>query len=150
MTLTAFLTAHLSWILALHVMAFVSWMAGMFYLPRLFVYHTQVRPGTEEYRRFTLMEKRLLRQIMLPAMIVTFLTGACMAALPGVVDWQAGWWWTKLVALVGLFGFQGACARWQKAFAADRNTRSERFYRIANEVPTLLMMVIVVMIVVRP
>ncbi|QDH15140.1 protoporphyrinogen oxidase HemJ [Oecophyllibacter saccharovorans] len=148
--MTAFLVTHLSWILALHVMAFISWMAGLFYLPRLFVYHTQVRPGTEEYARLTLMEWRLLHQIMLPAMIVTFLTGACMAALPGVVDWHAAWWWTKLIALVFLFGFQGMCGRWQRAFARDDNTHSERFYRIANEVPTLLMMVIVIMIVVRP
>lgn len=145
-----FLMSHLSWILALHVMAFISWMAGIFYLPRLFVYHTQIQHGTAESDRFTLMERRLLKQIMTPAMVVTFLTGATMASLPGVVDWHAPWWWVKVVCVVGMFGFHGACARWWRGFAQGCNTHPERYYRMANEVPTVLMMVIVVMIVVRP
>ncbi|MXV45154.1 protoporphyrinogen oxidase HemJ [Saccharibacter sp. 17.LH.SD] len=141
---------HLSWILALHVMAFISWMAGLFYLPRLFVYHTQVSKGSSESERFSLMEKRLLRQIMTPAMCVTLLTGAIIASLPGVIDWHAAWWWVKLLCVVGMFAFHGACARWWKGFASGRNTHDERFYRLVNEIPTVLMMVIVIMIIVRP
>lgn len=145
-----FLMMHLSWIIALHVMAVIAWMAGIFYLPRLFVYHTQVQHGTTESDRFTLMERRLLKQIMAPAMVVTFLTGSAMASLPGVVDWHAGWWWAKLVSVIGMFAFHGTCARWWRGFSQGRNAHSERYYRVANEVPTILMMIIVVMIIVRP
>ncbi|MUG05476.1 protoporphyrinogen oxidase HemJ [Bombella sp. ESL0378] len=145
-----FLLTHLSWFVALHIMAFVSWMAGLFYLPRLFVYHTQMAPNSEEYVRFCLMERRLQRQIMAPAMVVTFFTGALMASLPGVVDWSALWWWVKIVCLFGMFAFHGACAVWRRGFAEGHNHHRERFYRIANEVPTILMIVIVIMIVVRP
>lgn len=144
------LSAHIQWLLALHIMAFISWMAGMFYLPRLFVYHTQIQIGTGEYARFCLMERRLLRQIMTPAMIVTVLTGGIMACLPSVIDWSASWWWVKLAAVCGLFAFHGFCARWRREFANDKNTRSEEFYRFANEVPTFLMALIVIMIIVRP
>lgn len=145
-----FLLKHLNWFVSLHIMAFVSWMAGLFYLPRLFVYHTQIRPGSEENTRFCLMERRLQKQIMAPAMIVTFFTGALMASLPGVVSWSSGWWWVKVFCLLGLFMFHGACSVWRRDFAAGRNLRSERFYRIVNEVPTILMVLIVIMIVVRP
>ncbi len=148
--MTSFLLMHLSWLVALHIMAFVSWMAGMFYLPRLFVYHTQMEPDSAESARFCLMERRLQRQIMAPAMVVTFFTGALMASLPGVVDWSALWWWVKLLCLLGMFMFHGACAVWRRGFAEGRNQHGERFYRIANEVPTVLMILIVIMIVVRP
>ncbi|GBQ94739.1 protoporphyrinogen oxidase HemJ [Asaia lannensis] len=139
-----------SWLKVLHILAFTSWMAGNFYLPRLFVYHSQVAPGTAESARFQIMERRLLRAIMTPAMIATLLSGGLMASLPGVIDWSAPWWWIKLVTVLLLCGFHGFCARWRREFAEDRRLHQERFYRIANEVPTLLMIVIVIMIVVRP
>ncbi|MDF7673263.1 protoporphyrinogen oxidase HemJ [Acetobacteraceae bacterium ESL0709] len=148
--MAVFLQNHFTWILALHIMAFISWMAGLFYLPRLFVYHTQVKSGTEEDQRFSLMEKRLYKQIMTPAMIVTFLTGGVMAVLPHSVDWQSIWWWVKLASVLGMAGFQGCCGLWGRNFASGKNTHNERFYRCVNEIPTVLMMIIVIMIVVRP
>ncbi|WP_336762857.1 protoporphyrinogen oxidase HemJ [Asaia sp. VD9] len=138
------------WLKVVHILAFTSWMAGNFYLPRLFVYHTQVAPGSPESVRFQIMERRLLRAIMTPAMIVTLLSGAALASLPGVIDWSAPWWWVKLFTVLLLCGFHGFCARWRRDFAEDRRPHPERFYRIANEVPTLLMIVIVIMIVARP
>ncbi|EHH67688.1 protoporphyrinogen oxidase HemJ [Gluconobacter morbifer] len=148
--MTDFLAAHLSWLLSLHIMAFIAWMAAMFYLPRLYVYHCQTAPGSTESERFKVMERKLLRQIMTPAMIVTLLAGGAMASIPGVIDWSAGWWWTKLACVFGLFAFHGMCAKWRREFAEDRNTHPEKYYRIANEVPTILMAIIVIMIVVRP
>ncbi|MBE7620692.1 protoporphyrinogen oxidase HemJ [Komagataeibacter sp. FXV2] len=138
------------WIKAFHIMSMVAWMAGLFYLPRLFVYHCQVAVGSAESERFKVMEYKLLRMIMLPAMCSTFLFGGLLAIMPGLIDWHAGWWLTKLAAVFGLAGFHGACASWRRAFAEDRNLHNERFYRMANEVPTVLMMIVVIMIVVRP
>ena len=148
--MTDFLATYQSWILSVHIMAFIAWMAGTFYLPRLYVYHCQVVPGSAESERFKVMERKLLRQIMTPAMIVTFLAGGALASIPGLVDWNAGWWWTKLICVLGLAGFHGACGTWRRGFAEDRNQHPEKFYRIANEVPTILMMIIVIMIIVRP
>jgi len=144
------LLPYARWFLALHVMAFTAWMAGLFYLPRLFVYHCQVLPESDESARFRTMERRLLRQIMNPAMIVTVLCGGVLSAMPGLIDWQAGWWWTKLVCVGLMLGFHGMCGRWRKDFAAGSNRRPERFYRMANEIPTVLMMIIVIAIIVRP
>ena len=138
------------WIKAFHIISLIAWMAGVFYLPRLFVYHCQVAVGSTESERFKGMEYRLQRFIMLPAMISTFVFGGLLASIPGLVDWHAGWWMTKLAAVIALAGFNGACGRWRRDFANDRNTHTERFYRIANEVPTVLMMIIVIMVVVRP
>lgn len=140
----------LAWLRAFHVMSFVAWMAGIFYLPRLYVYHSQVAPGTAESARFQIMERRLLRGIMNPAMIATLLFGGLMASIPGIIDWDAPWWWAKLLGVFGLFAFHGACSKWRRDFEQDRRLHSERFYRIANEVPTLLMALIVIMIIVRP
>ncbi|MFT9297998.1 MAG: protoporphyrinogen oxidase HemJ [Gluconobacter sp.] len=145
-----FVVDHLSWFLSLHIMAFTAWMAGTFYLPRLYVYHTQTTPGTAESERFKIMERKLLRQIMTPAMIVTVLVGGMMSSVPGLVDWNSGWWWTKVICVLGLMGFHGACSQWRRLFAEDRNPHSEKYYRIANEVPTILMVIIVIMIMVRP
>ncbi|WP_122038376.1 protoporphyrinogen oxidase HemJ [Asaia bogorensis] len=139
-----------SWLKVLHILAFTSWMAGNFYLPRLFVYHSQVQPGTPESDRFQIMERRLLRAIMTPAMIATLISGGLLASLPGVIDWSAPWWWIKLVTVLLLCGFHGFCARWRREFSHDLRLHPERYYRIANEVPTLLMIVIVIMIVARP
>ncbi|GBQ82390.1 hypothetical protein AA13595_0916 [Gluconacetobacter johannae DSM 13595] len=140
----------LAWFKALHVMSLIAWMAGLFYLPRLFVYHCQVVPRSAESERFKVMERKLLRQIMTPAMICTFLFGILLALTPGTVDWHAGWWYTKIAGVLGLAGFHGACASWRRQFQSDRNTRPENFYRAANEIPTVLMMVVVIMVIVRP
>ncbi|GCE90995.1 hypothetical protein MSKU15_2596 [Komagataeibacter diospyri] len=144
------LASVMLWLKAFHIMSFIAWMAGLFYLPRLFVYHCQVAAGTAESERFKVMEYKLLRFIMMPAMISTFLFGSLLSAIPGLVDWHSGWWITKLACVLAMAGFNGACGRWRRDFANDRNMRSERFYRMANEVPTVLMMIIVIMVVVRP
>ncbi|GBR38835.1 hypothetical protein AA101099_1392 [Neoasaia chiangmaiensis NBRC 101099] len=140
----------LNWLKAFHVMSFIAWMAATFYLPRLYVYHCQTAVGSPESARFKVMERKLLRGIMTPAAIGTLIFGGLLAGIPGVIDWHAPWWWAKLAGVAGLFAFHGACARWRRDFEADRRVHPERFYRIANEVPTLLMALIVIMIIVRP
>ena len=140
----------LLWEKAFHVISVIAWMAGLFYLPRLFVYHCTAAAGSAQSELFKVMERRLLRQIMNPAMIASFGFGILLVLTPGAVDWQAGWWWVKLVGVLLMAGFHGACASWRRGFAEDRNTRPERFYRFANEVPTLLMLVVVIMAIVQP
>jgi putative membrane protein len=149
MTIAALAPLYL-WIKALHVVSMVAWMAGMFYLPRLFVYHCAVRRGSAESERFKLMERRLLKQIINPAMAATFGFGILLILTPGVIDWAAGWWHVKLAALVAMTALHGMFSRWRRDFLHDRNTRPERFFRIANEVPTVLLLLIVVMVIVRP
>ena len=149
MTVQAFLP-FLQWFLAFHIMSFTAWMAGMFYLPRLYVYHCQTAPGSVESERFKVMERRLLKQIINPAMISTFLFGVLLIFTPGAVNWSAAWWWMKIIALVMMFGFHGACSRWRRDFLNDANRRSEKFYRVANEVPTILFIIIVIAVVVKP
>jgi protoporphyrinogen IX oxidase len=138
------------WTKALHVISVVAWMAGMFYLPRLYVYHCDTRPGTVESERFKVMEYRLMKQIINPAMIATFTFGTLLILTPGVIDWSWGWWHVKLAALFLMTGFHGMMSRWRRNFLDDRNTRPQRFYRIANEVPTVLLVIIVIMVIVRP
>ena len=138
------------WIKALHVMSVIAWMAGMFYLPRLYVYHCEVQRGSAESERFKVMERRLLKQIINPAMISSWVCGLLLVATPGVVDWSSGWWWTKFVCVWLMSGFHGALSKWRRMFLEDRNVKPQRFYRIANEVPTVLMMIIVIMVIVRP
>jgi putative membrane protein len=138
------------WTKALHVISMVAWMAGMFYLPRLYVYHCDMQPGSRESERFKVMEYRLLKQIINPAMIATWVFGILLVLTPGVIDWTSGWWHVKLTAVLLMSGFHGAMSKWRREFMEDRNKRSHRFYRIANEVPTLLLMVIVIMVIVRP
>jgi protoporphyrinogen IX oxidase len=138
------------WIKALHVMSVIAWMAGMFYLPRLYVYHCEVQRGSAESERFKVMERRLLKQIINPAMISSWVCGLLLVATPGVVDWASGWWLTKFAAVIAMSGFHGAISKWRRMFLEDRNVKPQRFYRIANEVPTVLMMIIVIMVIVRP
>jgi len=145
-----FLTVLYPWTKAFHVMAMVAWMAGMFYLPRLYVYHCDLRPGSAESERFKVMERRLLKQIINPAMIATWTFGILLVLTPGIITWPAGWWHVKLAMVLLMSGFHGAMSGWRRAFLEDRNRRSQRFYRIANEVPTLLLVVIVIMVIVRP
>jgi len=147
MTITA-LIPFFHWLLAFHIMSFTAWMAGMFYLPRLYVYHCQTVPGTAESERFKVMEAKLLRLIINPAMISTYIFGILLILTPGAVNWHAAWWWTKLIAVLLMTGFHGACSKWRKNFLNDRNTKSEKFYRIANEVPTILFIIIVLVVVV--
>jgi putative membrane protein len=138
------------WMKAFHVISLIAWMAGMFYLPRLYVYHCQVVPGSVESERFKIMERRLLKQIINPAMIATWLFGIILVLTPGVVLWSQGWWYVKLASVILLSGFHGAMSKWRKDFLNDRNRKSERFYRFANEVPTVLMIIIVIMVIVKP
>jgi putative membrane protein len=138
------------WLQAFHVISVIAWMAGLFYLPRLYVYHTMVLAGTAENERMKLMEGRLLRQIMTPAMISTWFFGVLLMLTPGMVDWKAGWWHMKLLAVVLLTVYHFALAAWRRGFLLDRNRRSERFFRVINEVPTVLMIIAVVMVIVKP
>lgn len=139
----------IAYIMALHIIAVIAWMAGVLYLPRLFVYHAASQAGSEQSETFKVMERRLLRFITTPAMIATWIFGLILAF--SVVNWsQAGWFHIKLVLVLILSGFTGLLAKWTRDFANDRNTRSQRFYRVANEVPTVLMIGIVILAVVKP
>jgi len=138
------------WILSFHVISLIAWMAAMFYLPRLYVYHCQVARGSAESERFKVMERRLLKQIMTPAMIATWVFGILLVLTPGIITWTQGWWYVKLVSVLMLSGFHGAASKWRRDFLNDRNQRPERFYRMANEVPTILMVIIVIMVIVKP
>jgi putative membrane protein len=140
----------LAYIKAFHVIAIIAWMAGLLYLPRLFVYHAQSKTGSEQSETFKVMERRLLRYITTPAMLASWLLGLALA-FSGVIDWSKdGWFHAKLFLVLLLSAYHGLLAKWTKDFALDRNTHSARFYRIANEVPTLLMILIVILVVVRP
>ena len=136
------------WELALHIICFTAWMAGVFYLPRLYVYHCQVAPGSLESARFKVMERRLLKQITIPAMLATWVFGILLVLTPGAVDWHAAWWWTKFTSVILMSGFTGACGKWRRNFLTDSNVKPEKFYRIANEVPTILFIIIVISVVV--
>ncbi len=139
------------WLKAVHLIAVIAWMAGLLYLPRLFVYHAESLPGSDKSETFKVMERRLLRAIINPAMIASFVFGIALLATPGIAEWDAGWLWVKLACVViGLGGIHGMLSRWRRAFAEDRNIHSVRFYRYMNEVPTVLMIVTVVMVIVRP
>lgn len=138
------------WTKALHIISVIAWMAGMLYLPRLFVYHCDAAPGTPASEMLKVMERRLLRAIINPAMIATFLFGGALLATPGIVDWSQGWIYTKLVLVLILSAVHGMLSRWRKEFEADRNQRPARFYRIINELPTILMIAIVILVVVKP
>jgi putative membrane protein len=136
------------WIKALHVIAVISWMAGMLYLPRLFVYHCEAEAGSKQSETFKVMERRLLKAIINPAMIATWLAGVYLA---WAGHWYlSGWFHLKLLLVLVLSAVHGFFARIVRAFAADRNPYSQRFYRIINEVPTILMIGIVILVIVKP
>jgi putative membrane protein len=138
------------WARALHTISFIAWMAGLLYLPRLYVYHCQQAVGSQASETFKVMERRLLRAIMNPAMIATFLFGGILIWYLGAEAWSMGWLHAKLTLVVALAAVHGMMAKWRKDFALDRNTRSETFYRVANEVPTVLMIGIVILAVLKP
>jgi protoporphyrinogen IX oxidase len=136
------------WVKAFHIIAVISWMAGMLYLPRLFVYHCDVARGSAESERFKMMERRLLRLIINPAMIATWAFGLMLVAITRAD--QQHWFQAKFALVLAMSGIHGFYAGCVKAFARDDNTRSQRFYRIINEVPALLIMAIVILAVVKP
>jgi protoporphyrinogen IX oxidase len=139
------------WITTLHIVSVISWMAGMFYLPRLFVYHAERGAvGTEMHETFKIMELKLLKLIMNPAMIATWVFGLLLVMTPGVIDWGSVWPWVKAAGVLAMSGMHGWLSARRKEFAAGVNTRSGRTYRLANEVPTVLMLIIVIMVVVKP
>ena len=138
------------WVKALHMISVMAWMAGMLYLPRLFVYHCDAETGSELSETLKVMERRLLRLIINPAMISSWVFGLTMLAASGDVLWSQPWMIIKLVCVVLMSIAHGEMAKWRKDFEADRNTRPQKFYRIANEVPTILMVVIIIMAVVQP
>jgi putative membrane protein len=146
----AWLAAFYPWVKALHIVSVIAWMAGLLYLPRLFVYHCAAASGSAQSETFKLMERRLFRGIMNPAMIAVYLFGITLVLTPGLVDWSSGWLHAKLVLVAALTIYHHALGRWRKAFAADANSQPARFYRLMNEVPTVLMIAIVVLVVVKP
>ena len=138
------------WIKALHIISVIAWMAGMLYLPRLYVYHCGVEVGSEASEMLKVMERRLLRAIINPAMIATFVFGGLLLVTPGLIDWSEWWIYVKLVFVFGLGAIHGYFSKWRRDFELDRNTRPARFYRIMNEAPTLAMIVIVFLVVIKP
>jgi protoporphyrinogen IX oxidase len=141
------------WIKAFHIIAVISWMAGMLYLPRLYVYHCAAEKGSVQSETFKVMERRLLRAIINPAMIATYVFGLWLAWLgpDSRYGWFASpWLWAKIALVLALSAVHGLLARWMKDFAADRNHHSQKFYRIINEVPTILMILIVLLVVLKP
>ena len=141
------------WIKAFHIIAVIAWMAGMLYLPRLFVYHCAAETGSVQSETFKVMEQRLLRAIINPAMVATWVFGLWLAWLgpDSRYGWFAsGWLWAKIILVLGLSAVHGLLARWRKDFAQDRNRHSHKFYRVINEVPTVLMVLIVLVVVLKP
>jgi putative membrane protein len=146
--MTMFLSNHILWIKAAHVIGVIAWMAGMFYLPRLFVYHTETLPGSAESERFKLMERRLLKAIVNPSMIATWVFGLTLAWLTGA--YREHWLQVKFVLVIVMSGLHGYFVSRVRAFAQDRNDKPARFYRILNEIPPLVMVFIVILVIVRP
>ena len=142
------LADYIPWILAFHIIFVITWMAGLLYLPRLFVYHTQTKPGSEGSERFKVMERKLLRGIVNPSMVAVWILGPLLAWLTGA--YLDAWLQIKFALVIVLSGIHGFLVRCWRDFAADRNTRPERFYRILNEIPAVLMIFIVILAVVKP
>jgi putative membrane protein len=138
------------WAKAFHVIAVIAWMAGMLYLPRLFVYHCETSPGSDESERFKVMERKLLRLIINPAMVVVWVLGLTLSFLPATDAWHQHWFHAKFALVVLMSGVHGLFASWVKKFGRDERPYPQRVYRIWNEVPTLLMIVIVILVVVKP
>jgi putative membrane protein len=139
----------IEWVKALHVISVIAWMAGMLYLPRLFVYHADAEKGSVQSETFKVMERRLYRGITTPAMITAYVFGLGMV-FAGIVDWHSIWPWVKAAAVLALSGLHGALGSYRRAFAEDRNLKPAKFFRMINEIPTVLMIVIVIMVVVKP
>jgi len=145
MSATAFL-----WIKALHIISAIAWVAGMLYLPRLFIYHCDAEPGSQLSETFKIMERRLLRTIINPAMVCTFVFGGILLANLDAEAWGDSWLHAKLIFVVILAGMHGMFSHWRRDFEADNNQRSGKFYRAMNEIPTALMVGIIIFVVVKP
>ncbi|MBN9332837.1 protoporphyrinogen oxidase HemJ [Devosia sp.] len=137
------------WVKALHVISVIAWMAGMLYLPRLFVYHSVAEKGSVQSETFKVMERRLLKGIINPAMIATWIFGLTLIHFGGA-DWSAIWPWAKAAFVLGLTAVHGILAGHVKRFARDENVKPQKYFRIINEVPTVLMIGIVIMVIVKP
>lgn len=146
----SFLIEALPWVKSLHIISVIAWMAGMLYLPRLYVYHCDKAPGGEASEMLKIMERRLLRAIINPAMVAAFIFGGLMLATPGVIDWSDWWVHAKIVLVLAMTAMHGLFSRWRRDFAEDRNERPAKFYRFANEVPTVLMIAIVFLVILKP
>lgn len=143
-----FLETWYLWIKALHLIAVIAWMAGMLYLPRLFVYHTRAEAGGELSETLKVMERRLLRAIINPAMIASWVFGLMLFVHIG--GWTYGWMHAKLLLVILLSAQHGFLSRWRRGFERDANVHSERFYRVMNEVPTVIMIAAVILVIVQP
>ncbi|WP_306251986.1 protoporphyrinogen oxidase HemJ [Parvularcula sp. IMCC14364] len=144
-----FLLTHYNWLKSIHLIAVIAWMAGMMYLPRLFIYHHQSKPGGEAAEYFKTMERRLLKGIMNPSMIAVWVFGILLlVAIPGYVS--SAWFITKFLCVIGISGVHGFYAANAKKFAVDNRPRTEKFWRIINEVPFVLLILIVIMVIVKP
>jgi len=143
-----FLSDHIVWIKALHIIAVIAWMAGMLYLPRLFVYHCEAPAGSPQSEMLKVMERRLLRIIVDPAMVATWVFGLTLALLTGA--FHEHWFQLKFLLVLVMSGLHGMFAATVKRFARDANTKPQRFYRIMNEVPMLLVIAIVILVIVKP
>ena len=139
-----------TWVKALHVISVIAWIAGMMYLPRLFVYHAAAEKGSIQSETFKIMERRLYRGIITPAMALTWIFGLTMVLTPGIIDWHEGWVWVKAVSVIVLSGIHGYYGRQVRNFAVDNNTRPQGFWRVVNELPFVLVIIIVIMVIVRP
>jgi putative membrane protein len=146
--MAGFLGEGYLWVKALHIIAVIAWMAGMLYLPRLYVYHCAVEPGSAQSETFKVMERRLLRAILNPAMILAWILGLALVA--HLDAWGEAWMHAKFACVIALSTLHGFLARWRRQFAAADNRHEARFYRFMNEVPAVLMIAIVVLVVVRP
>jgi putative membrane protein len=138
------------WVKALHLIAVIAWMAGLLYLPRLFVNHYRTAPASAPEELLRGMERRLIRAIMNPAMIAVWLLGITLVLTPGVVDWRGGWWHVKLLSVLAMTGVHHHLSVSRKALERGERRHSERYWRVMNEVPTLLMILIVIMVIVKP
>jgi protoporphyrinogen IX oxidase len=138
------------WVKAIHIIAVIAWMAGVLYLPRLYVYHAGSEIGSPLSETFKTMERRLLYYIIHPAMLVTLLFGVVLMVTPGIVDWHKGWLHGKLLLVGCLFVYTIWLGLWRRRFAADRRDRTAGYFRVANEIPTILMIGIVILVVVKP
>jgi putative membrane protein len=146
----SFMAGAYPWIKALHIISVIAWMAGLLYLPRLFVYHADAPAGSAQAETFKVMEAKLSRIILLPAMIATILFGGMLAGIPGLIDFHQQWFPVKFVLVLVLLAYQHVLGRFRRKFAQDRNVRSSRFYRMINEIPAVVMAAIVILVVVKP
>lgn len=146
--MTDFFTEYYLWFLSLHIIAVISWMAGMFYMPRLFVYHTRLDVGSDASEMFKEMELKLIRIIINPAMVFAWIFGLSLAF--GQNLWFSHWFQIKFFMVILMSGFHGYLSIWRRQFVRDENIHSENFYRKVNEIPTIIMIFIVLLVILKP